>query len=98
MAQDKITSEYLLPGTTRAWLSVPDSELLLDQLKQTSVGLLSEKEEMKPFVKQIEDQVKSYLDEQNVRLGITIDDLREVKAGEICLAGVLPKLDGAQEN
>ncbi|MFN9249264.1 MAG: hypothetical protein ACK6DS_19570 [Planctomycetota bacterium] len=97
MAQDKITSEYLLPGTTRAWLSVPDSELLLDQLKQTSVGLLSEKEEMKPFVKQIEDQVKSYLDEQNVRLGITIDDLREVKAGEICLAGVLPKLDGAQE-
>ena len=96
-AQDKITSEFLLPGTTRAWISVPDAELLMDQLKQTSVGLLAEKEEMKPFVKQIENQVKSYLDEQNLRLGITIDDLREVKAAEICLAGVLPKLEAGQE-
>ena len=69
----------------------------MDQLKQTSVGLLAEKEEMKPFVQQIENQVKSYLDEQNLRLGITIDDLREVKAAEICLAGVLPKLEAGQE-
>ena len=97
VAQDKITSEFLLPGTTRAWISVPDAELLMDQLKQTSVGLLAEKEEMKPFVQQIENQVKSYLDEQNLRLGITIDDLREVKAAEICLAGVLPKLEAGQE-
>jgi hypothetical protein len=96
-AQDRISSEYLLPATTRAWVSVPDAQLLLDELKLTSVGLLAEKEELKPFVKQIEGQVKSYLDQQNVRLGITIDDLREVKAGEICLAGVLPKLELGQE-
>lgn len=96
-AQDPVRSESLLPGTTRAWISIPDAEVLFDQIKLTSLGRLAEKETMKPFVQQLEGQIKAQLDKQNMRLGITIDDLREVKAAEICVAGVLPKLEAGQE-
>ena len=97
IGQDTVSSENLLPGTTRAWISVPDSEMLFDQIKITSLGKLAEKESMKPFVDQIGSQIKKYLDDQNMRLGITIDDLKEVQAAEICVAGVLPKKAGTED-
>jgi hypothetical protein len=44
---------------------------------------------MKAFADMLTQQVRDILDEKNVRLGITLDDIKDVRSGEICFAGVL---------
>jgi len=85
-----VSSESLLPNSTRAWFSVPDWSKLTDNFKQTGIGKLSEIEDMKPFAESLGKQIDDYLNDRNFRLGITIDDIRNLRSGEICFAGVLP--------
>ncbi|MEZ6093316.1 MAG: hypothetical protein R3C03_03630 [Pirellulaceae bacterium] len=85
----RISSEALLPLTTRAWLSIPNARELVDDFKTTSFGELSEKPEMKPFVDMVTTRFRGFMDEKNVRLGLTLDDIRNVRTGEICFAGII---------
>ena len=92
-AQDKktkIASENLLPATTKAWFSVPDGDLLKQQFEKTQFGKLTQDEELKPFIDSIREQVKGWINQKNVRLGLRIEDLKGVRSGEFCLAGILP--------
>lgn len=85
-----MSSEALLPTSTRAWFSIPDWSKLTDNFKETGIGKLSELPAMKPFADSLSKQVDDYLDQRNFRLGLTIDDIRNLRSGEICFAGVLP--------
>ena len=99
-AQDqkkKIASENLLPATTKAWFSVPDGTLLEQQFQKTQFGQLTKDETLKPFIDSIRGQVKSWVNQKNVRLGLRIDDLKGVRSGEFCLAGILPEDEGDQK-
>ena len=74
-AQDKktkIASENLLPATTKAWFSVPDGDLLKQQFEKTQFGKLTQDEELKPFIDSIREQVKGWINQKNVRLGLRI--------------------------
>ena len=54
---------------------------------------------VKPFVDDLVRQLRGYLDQKNIRFGMTIADIEDVHSGEICLAGVLRKsADGSDEN
>ncbi len=99
-AQDKnikITSENLLPATTKAWFSVPDGDLLKQQFEKTQFGALTKDEELKPFIDSMREQLKSWINQKNVRLGLRIDDLKGVRSGEFCLAGILPDQEEGEE-
>lgn len=87
--QTKIASEILLPASTKAWFSVPDYSKLKESFLETEFGRLAKDEKLKPFVDSLSDQAREWFNNQNVRLGIKVEDVQEVRTGEICFAGVL---------
>ena len=91
--EKQIPSEFLLPATTRAFVSIPDPETLKARFGATQYAKLIKDPAIKPFFDSFESQTKDWLNEQNVRLGLDVDDIQAVRSGEICIAGVLPKLD-----
>jgi hypothetical protein len=92
-----LASEQLLPASTKFWISIPDAEELEKQFDSTQFGLLAKDPAIKPFIESLRSQAKELLNKQNLRLGLDIDDLHGVHSGEICIAGVLPELDGQQK-
>ncbi|MFK7767894.1 MAG: hypothetical protein AB8B55_11785 [Mariniblastus sp.] len=90
----RVPAEMLLPANTRAFFSVPDAKKLEARFDATEFAKLIKDPSIKPFFDSFETQMKDWLNAQNVRLGIDIDDLHGVHSGEICLAGVLPDLKG----
>ncbi len=96
--QDDINSEHLLPENTKAWVSVPDIELLRGALEKTQFGLMTQDPEVKPFVDDLVRQFRGFLDQQNIQFGIKLADIEAVKSGEVCLAGVLrPPVAGVED-
>lgn len=89
-------SENLLPGSTKFWVSIPDVNQLEQQFDATQFGLLAKDPAIKPFIEGIREQLKGLLNDQNERFGLEVDDLHGVNSGEICIAGVLPELNGKQ--
>lgn len=95
-AQDRVASEQILPSTTKAWISIPNAADLIDQFNATGIGQLSKSDAMAPFFESFRDQMRTMLNEKNVRLGLRVEDLRNVRSGEICVAGVLSRPLGSE--
>jgi len=87
-------SEFLLPPTTCAWISVPDTQSLVKAIEQTSFGRMLEDAKIEPFAQDLADQVRGWLDSQKVQIGLDVEDLKAVSSGEICLAGVYEPAEG----
>lgn len=85
----KLRTQELLPATTKAWISIPNAKDLSDRFDRSQFGELAKNKTLKPFADSIKSQVKGWIDEQNVRLNLDIDQLDGVNSGEICFAGVL---------
>lgn len=93
-AKKKIASENLLPGTTKAWVSIPDISKLDENFLKTQLGQLAKDEQLKPFIDSIKTQFQNWLKERNARLGVKIENVRDIHSGEICLAGILSAAGG----
>lgn len=89
-----ISSQELLPAGTKAWFSIPDSTQLEEKFLRTQIGQIATEEALKPFMESLKEQFQQWLAEQNVRLGIKLENLGKVRSGEICIAGILPNQDG----
>lgn len=92
----QVSSESLLPGATKAWFSIPDWSRMTEAFQATGPGQLAQNPDMKAFADSLRKQIDDYLDNRNFRLGITIDDIRDLRSGEICFAGVLPESSDGQ--
>ena len=90
----RLGSAQLLPGHTKAWVSIPNMVQLTDSFKKTQFGVLAQGDAIKPFVESLKDQFHDWAAEKNVRLGIKIENIDEFYSGEICLAGVVPVVAG----
>jgi len=90
----RFLSQQLLPATTKAWISIPNAKDLLDRFDRTQFGELAKNKTLKPFADSLKSQIKTMIDEQNVRLNLDMDQLNGVNSGEMCFAGVL--LEGGQ--
>lgn len=89
-APSAITSQELLQATTKAWFSIPDSQKLDEKFLETQLGKLSQDEKLAPFIDSLKEQFNEWLNEKNVRLGLNVRDVEDVRSGEICIAGILP--------
>ncbi len=95
--EDMPPSQAMLPPTTAAWVSVPNAEAMKQAIEETQFGAMMNDPAVRPFVEDLAKQLRGYLDEQNIRFGLKVEDLEEVHSGEICLAGVLkPVAEGAE--
>ena len=95
-ASTSLSSKILLPASTRAWVSIPDYSVLESHFKETQIGTLVESETVKPFFDELKEQWKKMLDERNVRIGLSADEIFEIRVGEIAIAGVFQDLEGGQ--
>ncbi len=91
---DSIRSEDLLPASTKLWVSIPDAKSMEKHFESTQFNKLAKDPAIKPFIDGLRDQIKDWMQSQNVRLGMDLDDLEGVHSGEICVAGVLPQVTG----
>ena len=85
-----ISSQELLPASTKAWFSIPDSAEIKSKFLRTQFGRITEEKELTPFMDGLKAQFRDSLKEQNVRLGLDLESIAGVRSGEICLAGILP--------
>ena len=86
-----ISSQELLPASTKAWLSIPDSKELDAKFLETQLGKMTHDEKLKPFITALRGQLKDWMNEKNVRLGLDVDSIEDVPLRrKFCVAGILP--------
>ena len=81
-------AETLLPNTTRGFLSVTSVKTLEDHWNKTQLGQLAKDPVMKPFIDDLRQQIDDRWSDIHEKLGVTIEDLRQVAGGELALAAV----------
>ena len=87
---ESLHSERLLPATTVGFASIEDLDQLAEHWNQTQVGKLMADPVMKPFAEDLRRQFKQRWSRFDDRLGLTLDDLKGVPAGEIAVATIQP--------
>ncbi|MDP7014660.1 MAG: M56 family metallopeptidase [Pirellulaceae bacterium] len=86
-------AETILPPSTKSFFSIPNLKKTGDAWRRTQLGKLTQDPLMKPFIEDLDKQIDEKLAETKTRLGITWEDVKEIYAGEICLATVQPDGD-----
>ncbi|WP_144971434.1 hypothetical protein [Bremerella volcania] len=87
----------MLPQTIKSYVSIPDYDQASAHFDETQIGKMMADPVMKPFTDDLKEQIKQKLIAGGVKLGINLDDLKDVYAGEICFANDQPngeKSDG----
>ena len=81
-----VPSDTIMSAATRGFASVADAKTLTQHWNQTQIGQLVKDEAMQPFVEDMRQQVERKLASTRQKLGLTIEDLRDVATGEIGIA------------
>lgn len=76
-------SETLLPESTVGFVSVPDVQKLIDQFNKTQLGQLMQDPSMEAFVEDLRRQFDQRWSSVGDKLGLSIDDVRDVAGGEL---------------
>ncbi len=82
------SSESLLPPSTKAWISIPNANSVAEKFDKTNLGKLAALPELSEFSAELKKRFNQFIDERNFRLGITWNDVKEVRTGEVAVAGV----------
>ncbi len=85
-----VRSDKLLPTTTKGYLSIPDTEELSKKFNESQLGQLCDDPLMKPFAEDLKRQLQGKFSDMGVKLGVTLDELHEVVAGELSVALLQP--------
>jgi len=80
----------ILPSSTKSYVSIPDYDQAAANFDKTQIGHMLADPLMQPFTDDLKSQIKSKLIAGGVKLGITLDDLKDVWSGEICFATAQP--------
>ncbi|MDO4584754.1 MAG: hypothetical protein Q4D62_11700 [Planctomycetia bacterium] len=83
-----LTADLLLPETTCAYVSIRDFVHFKETWKTTELGKLLNTPEMQSVSENLGKQVQTHFEKVRERLGVTLDDVRQIAAGEIA-TGVL---------
>lgn len=90
---DRPGSTKLLPKNTVAYISVKNSQELAERFMQTSLGRMTQQEQLKPLIDQLYADLKEAAAPLEDELGVTMTELLAIPQGEITLA-VIPPTEG----
>jgi len=111
-AQSTPLSESLLPNTTQGFFAISNMDTLSEHWHKTQLGHLLADPAMEPFSKDLRRQFEERWSTIHDRLGLTLEDLKEVPGREVSIGLIAPapgkaalaiivdvtgKLDKAQE-
>jgi hypothetical protein len=85
-------SETLFPITTKGWVSVPNIDTLRANFGKTQLGTLVKDPIMQPFMEDLNKQLGEKIKDSGIQLGISLDDLEGVYAGEVGIGLIQPNL------
>jgi hypothetical protein len=83
-------AEKLFPKSTQGFISITNVEALIQHFDNTQLGKLAADPVMKPFADDVKRQFESRWSNVHDRLGVTLDDLRDVPGGEVCIGLIEP--------
>jgi hypothetical protein len=78
-----VPSDEIMSSSTRGFASVANAKQLEANWNKTQMGHLVKDEAMQPFVEDLKRQIERKLSDTRTKLGITVEDLRDVATGEI---------------
>ncbi len=81
-----VPSDALMSSSSRGFASIADAKTLAEHWNQTQLGRLVKDEAMQPFVEDMRQQIERKLSSTRQKLGLSIEDLRDVATGEIGIA------------
>ncbi len=81
-----VSSDALMPYSTRGFLSVDDINSLSANWQQTQLGQLIQDDAMRPFVEDMKRQLQRKFNSMRKKLGLELGDLKNIAGGEIGLA------------
>jgi len=85
------TAEDWLPATTKAFFAVADVADLERRWDSTQFGKLAQHEQMKPFIEDLQRQIRERVTRTRVRLGLEWSDLKAAASGEAVMAAIQPE-------
>ena len=88
LAAGMAASETVFPATTLAWMSIVDPQGLRERFDRSHYGQLIADPAMKPFIDAFREQLESNGRQRLAKLGLTLEDLRQVPGGEIGVAAI----------
>lgn len=93
----RTTSEFFLPATTRAWVSVSSITDLETALYETKMAQLSQDPDLAPVVESFSNQITDWLDNRNLKFAMNMEKVSKLNSGEICFAAILNQEEGQTE-
>lgn len=90
VAAEKVPSERLLPPNTYAYLSIPSVPELRARFSQTQFGKIADDKAFEDFMEDVKDKFEEISKQVEEKVGLKLDDLLAVPAGELAIAVVQP--------
>lgn len=90
-AAERPRSDELLPETTVAYVQVQNVRELVEKLTDTNMGRMMADENIAPLVSDLFQTGKDAYAEVEDRIGLGLEEIQNLPAGEICLAVIAPK-------
>ena len=84
-------SQTIFPDTTVGWMSIADPLAFQESFDRTQYGKLLQDPNLEPFVKSFREQLSKAGKQRLGKLGLTLEDLGEVRGGEIAMAAIVPE-------
>ncbi|MBN2579902.1 MAG: hypothetical protein JXB10_13015 [Pirellulales bacterium] len=89
--------EYYLPSTSQGFLAISQVEVLIEHYDRTELGKLTSDPVMEPFTQDLRRQFENRWSGVHQRLGLTLQDLRDLAGGEVSVALIKPDEDPLKE-
>ena len=91
LAEDSRPSETLLPASTQGFFAISNVDTLIERWNETQLGHLMNDPVMEPFAKDVRRQFEDRWSSIHERLGLTLEDMREVPGGDVAIGMVAPE-------
>ena len=89
-AQESRPSETLLPDSTQGFFAISNVDVLREHWRNTQLGRLMADPVMEPFAKDIRRQFEDRWSSVHQRLGLTLDDMKDVPGGDVGIGLITP--------
>ena len=90
-AAERPNSEDLLPETTVAYVQLHNFREFMEKLADTNAGQMATDENIAPLLTDLYDTAKDAYSEVEDQVGLSLDEIRELPAGEVCFAVIAPR-------
>jgi len=89
--QTRPSAEELFPETTVLFLQIQNVRELAEDFSSTNMGNLMKQEKIAPLAEELWGQAKEAYSEVQDQVGVSLEDLQSLPAGEISFAAIAPR-------